>query len=189
MPGTAWAQDNKPSKRPTKPTASASKKTVPRAALIDGQAETRLLAIYQLIGQGQQRQALTDAENLVRDHPNFQLAQLVLGDLLAARARPLRQVGAVPGAHVAGIVGTTDTLSVLREESRQRLQAQHARPPANTIPAQFLALSPRQRHAVAVDASRSQLGWATRRCSPTSPPRPCTASGYPRSPGPRYMSG
>mgnify|MGYP000846782755 FL=1 len=157
MPGTAWAQDNKPSKRPTKPTASAPKKTVPRAALIDGQAETRLLAIYQLIGQGQQRQALTDAENLVRDHPNFQLAQLVLGDLLAARARPLRQVGAVPGAHVAGIVGTTDTLSVLREESRQRLQAQHARPPANTIPAQFLALSPRQRHAVAVDASRSRL--------------------------------
>ena len=32
----------------------------------------------------------------MRDHPNFQLAQLVYGDLLTARARPLRALGDVP---------------------------------------------------------------------------------------------
>lgn len=95
--GFRRAQDNKPSKRPTKPTASAPKKTAPRAALIDGQAETRLLAIYQLIGQGQQRQALTDAENLVRDHPNFQLAWYWAICWRHAHAR-YAQVGAVPEA-------------------------------------------------------------------------------------------
>ena len=184
--GIAWSQDHQPSKRAAKPAATATKKaavpaakatalalpavkvaapaakasapaTTPATALIDGQAENRLLAIYQLISEGQQRHALEEADRLVNDHPNFQLAQLVLGDLLAARARPLRKVGAVPGSQVADLAGTVDTLSVLREESRQRLHAQHIRPPADTIPAQFLALSPRQRHAVAVDASRSRL--------------------------------
>ena len=48
-------------------------------------------------------------------------------------------------------------LEELRNESRQRVDAQRSRPPANTIPAQFLELSPRSRHAIAVDASRSRL--------------------------------
>ncbi|SER01750.1 L,D-transpeptidase catalytic domain [Giesbergeria anulus] len=145
--------------QPSKPTNKASKKAPP-AALVDGQAESRLLEVYQSISQGQHRQALAGAEALVRDYPNFQLAQLVLGDLWAARARPAQPTGAVPGAHLpSNLASATDNknLDVLREESRRRLQALHARPPANTIPAQFLTLSPRQRHAVAVDASRSRL--------------------------------
>lgn len=147
----ASAQEAKTSKTNSKTT---------RAPLVDGQAETRLLEVYQLVSQGQHRQALAGVEALVRDYPNFQLAQLVLGDLLAARARPAQQVSAVPGAHVPSnlaIPAENSNLQVLREESRRRLQALHARPPANTIPAQFLSLSPRQRHAVAIDASRSRL--------------------------------
>ncbi len=151
----ASAQENKASKA-----SKASSKTS-LAPLVDGQAENRLIDIYQTIGQGQHREALAAAEALVRDYPNFQLAQLVLGDLLAARARPSAQpVTAVPGAHVSSnlaLSSDNSNLRVLREESRRRLQALHARPPANTIPAQFLTLSPRQRHAVAVDASRSRL--------------------------------
>jgi murein L,D-transpeptidase YafK len=38
-----------------------------------------------------------------------------------------------------------------------RLKALRERPPAGTIPSQFLALSPRNKHAIAVDASRSRL--------------------------------
>ena len=151
----ASAQENKASK------ASKARSKTSQAPLVDGQAENRLLEIYQTIGQGQHREALAAAEALVRDYPNFQLAQLVLGDLLAARARPPAQpVTAVPGAHVSSnlaLSSDNSNLQVLREESRRRLQALHARPPANTIPAQFLTLSPRQRHAVAVDASRSRL--------------------------------
>ncbi|GAB3362417.1 hypothetical protein GCM10027395_24580 [Giesbergeria sinuosa] len=150
---SAIAQDPKTSARAS---AKASSKAPP-AALVDGQAETRLLEIYQSVGQGQHREALAGAESLVRDYPNFQLAQLVLGDLLAARARPAQQISAVPGAHLPATTTENHNLNVLREESRRRLQALHARPPANTIPAQFLTLSPRQRHAVAVDASRSRL--------------------------------
>jgi len=151
---TAQATAQQPSKS-TKSTPKA-----PPAALVDGQAEASLLEVYQSIAQGQHRQALSAAEALVRAYPNFQLAQLVLGDLLAARAKPMQAVDVVPGANVLGnLSGAKENtnLNVLREESRRRLQALHARPPANTIPAQFLTLSPRQRHAVAVDASRSRL--------------------------------
>jgi L,D-transpeptidase YnhG len=48
-------------------------------------------------------------------------------------------------------------LNELREESLQRLKALRERPPANALPSQFLALSERNKHAIAVDASRSRL--------------------------------
>lgn len=120
----------------------------------DGEAELRLIEVYRLIGQAQGRQALAKAEALVRDHPNFQLAQLVYGDLLAAQARPLRAPGDVPegAAHPA-----TQALADLREESQLRLRALRERPPEGTVPAQFLQLSMRSRHAIAVDTSRARL--------------------------------
>ena len=152
----ALAQSN--NKASTKNSAKAAKKS--NAPLVDGQGETRLLAVYQLVGQGQHRQALKDSEQLVREYPHFQLAQLVLGDLLAARAKPVQAMGAVPGSYLPSTLASTpanNNLKVLREESQRRLQALQARPPVNTIPAQFLTLSPTQRHAVAVDASRSRL--------------------------------
>ncbi len=120
----------------------------------DGEAEARLIAVYQLVGQARGRDALRAAEKLVRDHPNFQLAQLAYGDLLASQARPIRSFGDVPDttANAAGPV-----LADLREESRMRLKALRERPVAGTIPSQFLSLSPQNRHAIAVDASRSRL--------------------------------
>ncbi|HQQ71835.1 MAG TPA: hypothetical protein PLL92_16205, partial [Alicycliphilus sp.] len=86
------------------PAKKVKRKPPPRAAapLHDGEAERRLLEISQLTAQGRAREALPLAERLVRDHPNFQLAQLALGDLLAARARPLGRVGdVVPAPAVA----------------------------------------------------------------------------------------
>ncbi|MBY0454833.1 MAG: L,D-transpeptidase family protein [Burkholderiaceae bacterium] len=138
--------------------ASAAKaEAKPVAPLQDGQAETRLLEVYQRISQGDQRQALTQAEALVRDYPDFQLAHLVLGDLLSARSRSVARVGDVPGAERSNSSTVTTSLQQLRDESERRLQAQRHRPPENTVPAQFLMLSERSRHAVAVDASRSRL--------------------------------
>ena len=125
-----------------------------QAARRDGEAESRLIEIYRLIGEGRTKLALTRAEALVKAHPNFQLAQLVYGDLLTAHSRPLRVLGDVPDttARVAA-----PALSELREESQMRLKAWRERPPAGTIPSQFLMLSNRNRHAIAVDASRSRL--------------------------------
>jgi murein L,D-transpeptidase YafK len=48
-------------------------------------------------------------------------------------------------------------LAELREESQRRVRALRERPEAGTIPSQFLALSQKTRHAIAVDASRSRL--------------------------------
>jgi L,D-transpeptidase YnhG len=129
---------------------------LPAARLLaaDGAAEARLIEIYRLTGAGRTREAMAKAERLVRDQPNFQLAQLVYGDLLAAHARPVRSFGDVPESLARG---TKDTLAELRFESQMRLKALRERPPAGTIPSQFLALSPRNKHAIAVDASRSRL--------------------------------
>lgn len=125
-----------------------------RPALQDGQAEARLIAIYRRIGAGQMREAFADAEKLVHDHPNFQLAQLVYGDLLAARSRPVRGPGDIP--ELAGGAGA-QLLAELREESQLRIRALRERPPAGSVPAQFLQLAPSSRHAIAVDTSRARL--------------------------------
>lgn len=124
------------------------------APVRDGEAEARLIEIYRLIGQAQTRAALARAETLVREHPNFSLAQLVYGDLLMAQQRPVRAFGDVPDSAVrtAG-----QALAELREESQLRIRALRERPPAGAIPAQFVQLSPKNRHAIAIDTSRARL--------------------------------
>ena len=125
-----------------------------KPAAREGEAEARLIEIYRLIGKANGREALKRAQSLVADYPNFQLAQLVYGDLLSSQTRPIRNFGAVPDtmAQAAGPI-----LPELREESLLRLKALRDSPPLGTIPSQFLALSPRSRHAIAIDTSRSRL--------------------------------
>ena len=120
----------------------------------DGVAEARLIEVYKLIGHAQNREALAKADRLVAEFPHFQLAQLVLGDLLAAQTRPLKAFGDVPEALAAG---ASAALAELREESQRRVRALRERPAAGTVPSQFLALSQKSQHAIAVDASRSRL--------------------------------
>ncbi len=119
-----------------------------------GLAEARLIKVYQLVAKAQHREALAKAERLVQDYPHFQLAQLVYGDLLAARIRPVHTLGDVPQAMREA---AAPVLRELREESQMRLKALRERPLPGTVPSQFLALSPRNKHAIAVDASRSRL--------------------------------
>ncbi len=120
----------------------------------EGAAEARLIEIYGLIGRSRHQEALQKASRLVDDIPHFQLAQLVYGDLLAARARPLATMGDVP-APLAAAAGPA--LQDLRDESLKRMKALRERPPAGAIPSQFLTLSQRSKHAIAVDASRARL--------------------------------
>ena len=125
-----------------------------RTSPLLGEAEARLIGIYRLIQQSQSRAALIEAEALTRDHPNFQLAQLVLGDLLNLQARPVKQLGDVANTQA---LEASQQLLELREQSRRRLAALTERPPEGTVPSQFLTLSSSSRHAIAVDASRSRL--------------------------------
>ncbi len=118
------------------------------------QAEARLLQIYQLIGQGKTREALKLSDKLVVDHPNFALAQLVHGDLLVAQTQPLRSLGDVPEATVRAAPGV---LTDLREESLLRIRALREKPAVGLQPANFVRLSARNKHAIAVDASRARV--------------------------------
>jgi murein L,D-transpeptidase YafK len=149
----AHAQARSHAQATAKPVAKPA--AAPQREPRDGEAEARLIEIYKLIGQSSPREALRKAESLVRDHPNFQLAQLVYGDLLAGFTRPLRAPGDVP--EITASKTAAPLLAELRQESLLRLRALRERPAPGTVPSQFLALSPRNKHAIAIDASRSRL--------------------------------
>ncbi len=120
----------------------------------DGVAEARLIDIYRLIGSANTRDALRKAEKLVADYPHFQLAQLVYGDLLSALARPVQTIGDVPpDVAQAGLLN----LQALRAESQLRIAAIKQPPPQDAIPSQFVALSKRNKHAIAVDTAKARL--------------------------------
>ena len=120
----------------------------------DGEAEARLIEVYQLVGAARGREAMFKAEALVRDHPNFQLAQLVYGDLLSSQSRAVRMMGDVPDTTARA---AAPMLADLRDESMLRLKALRERPPPGSLPSQFLTLSVRNKHAIAVDTSRARL--------------------------------
>jgi murein L,D-transpeptidase YafK len=147
---TAAAAAAKGAPRSKAAAASASSAALQQAS----SAEARLIAVYELFGRGQPRPALAKARDLVRDYPNFQLAQLVYADLLATQVPPAHAFSDATGI---GRLRSDPAMADLREESRRRLQALRDRPPAGTVPSQFLALSTRSRYAIAVDASRSRL--------------------------------
>ncbi|MGQ0711122.1 MAG: L,D-transpeptidase family protein [Rhodoferax sp.] len=138
---------------PTKTRASLGRS--PTDAENAGMAEARLIEIYKLIGAEKPRQALEQALRLVRDYPHFQLAHLVLGDLLSAQSRPLQGLGDVPGTDIPN--GAASTLADLRLESARRMAALREAPPPGLVPSQFVNLSPQSRHAIAIDAARSRL--------------------------------
>ena len=148
----AWGT-GQPALAAKKPPVAASAPPAPKTPEA-GQAEARLIDIYQLLAAAQSRQALDKAERLVQDYPNFHLAQLVYGDILASRKRPVRLLGDVPTPLAADSLTGLDEL---RAESKARLKALTERPPASAVPAEFVNLSPRNRHAIAVDTSRSRL--------------------------------
>ena len=145
--GPAWARKHKEKSK----VVSAARASAPVAATPTDPAEKRLLGIYQLTAQGRASEALEQALSLTRDFPNFQLAQLALGDLLSARARPLARFGDAPNTDAE------PTLADLRQESLQRMSAERQPPPPGAIPSAFVEIADRTHHAIAIDASRSRL--------------------------------
>ena len=162
-PAHQGAREAKPRAKKTAgaQTASATSRATPRKAAASSAAlqeasgaEARLIAVYELFGRGQARPALAKARDLVRDYPNFQLAQLVYADLLATQVPPAHGFSDASGI---ARLRSDPAMAELRDESQRRLQALRERPPAGTVPSQFLALATRSRYAIAVDASRSRL--------------------------------
>jgi L,D-transpeptidase YnhG len=134
--------------------ATTTKSDGASSKLKEGLAEARLIEIYHLVGQGRNREALDKATALAQELPTFQLAQLVYGDLLNSRIRSVQTFGDVP---TEMIQNASATLADLREESKRRMRALRERPPVGALPSNFQHLSPRSKHAIAIDASRSRL--------------------------------
>ncbi len=101
------------------------------------------------VGENRLDAALDEVDSLLRINPNFKLAQLVKGDLLLARSRPINAFGDAPNAPRELVQG-------LQEEAQVRLQrAQQQQPVA--IPRYLWQLNSKQRHVVVVDTSKSTL--------------------------------
>jgi murein L,D-transpeptidase YafK len=93
--------------------------------------------------------ALTSINKLLDRYPNFRLAQLIKGDLLLARARPISTIGNAQDGR--------DQQADLREEAKVRIQAISDPVNPNLIPEELLLLSGEIRYALAVDAARARL--------------------------------
>ncbi|HEX7638595.1 MAG TPA: L,D-transpeptidase [Burkholderiaceae bacterium] len=126
----------------------------PFVAAFKGSPESRLIGIYQAIGEQKTDIAIDAAASLVHDVPGFRLAQLVYGDLLSARmGNSPRFTTPPPDAPPA----EKTELAQLHDEAVARLQALQERPPAGEVPAEFILLPRAVHHAIAVDTSRQRL--------------------------------
>jgi L,D-transpeptidase YnhG len=119
-----------------------------------GHAEAKLIEAYRLVGQGRAREALRVVDALLAEYPNFRLALLLQGDLLAALTRPVQRFADVPESMLAL---RTKELDAFQQEALARLRALREPAPTDMVPREFVKLSTATRHAIAVDASRSRL--------------------------------
>ncbi|NND61117.1 MAG: L,D-transpeptidase family protein [Gammaproteobacteria bacterium] len=108
--------------------------------------EQRLIAILDDIRHGQLDRAEYQVQDLIEDKPNFRLAQLVYGDLLASRA-------GVPVAFET----RRDQVESLMAEARQRWRHYRSQESKEYLPESLLQLADSQEHAVVVDLSSSRM--------------------------------
>lgn len=112
--------------------------------------EPLLAHIFEQIEQNHLDVALQQVEVLIKAYPNFHLANLIKGDLLLARARPIEAFGNSANAPAG-------KLADLRAEAIVRLNATREKPPANTVPRYLLQMPPDQKYAIVVDMQKSRL--------------------------------
>lgn len=130
------------------PAASAA---APPVTFSDSGPEAQLAKIFGEIEQNRLDNALAQTEALLRQHPNFRLANLIKGDLLLARSMPISTFGNAANA-------PPEKLADLREEAIARLKAYRAKPTvANYVPRYLLQLEPDQKYAIVVDTQKSRL--------------------------------
>jgi len=113
-------------------------------------AEAMLVQSLLSVRANRLEDALRQIDTLLQRTPNFRLAQLVKGDLLMARARPINNIG---NAHDAPAEAVND----LREEARARLQRYRLEPPKDLVPKYLLQMQPQQKYAIVVDTTKSTL--------------------------------
>ncbi len=111
--------------------------------------EERLLSVIDTFRDGDLDGALSMVEDLVAAVPNYRLAHLVHGDLMAAWAGQ-------PVSFETSSRLSRDSITPLLEEVRQRYRGTGFSPNQG-VPSALLKMTPEQKHAVAVDLSLSRL--------------------------------
>lgn len=128
----------------------------PKPHSVDGsaqpqpEAEALLVKTLLAIRNNQLDVALGEIDRVIQSYPNFRLAHLIKGDLLLARARPIREIGAMPNA-------PRDRIADLRDEARVRLARYQSERPTDRVPKYLLQLNAEQKYALVVDTGRSTL--------------------------------
>jgi murein L,D-transpeptidase YafK len=112
-----------------------------------------LIEVYKNLASSDYQLAQTKVEELIQYFPNFQLAHLIHGDLIAMRTRPTVQFGS---AHVNNDT-VENKLRDLHQEALARLKAITERPKADLIPSNLLQMSKDQKYALVMDAKRARI--------------------------------
>ncbi len=121
-----------------------------KAGELDSRAmEALLVKSLNSVGSNRLDAALHEVDTLLSINPNFKLAQMLKGDLLMARAKPLSGFGNDPDA-------PSDKINDLRDEARARLQRVQQQT-VTSAPRFIWQLNPQQRYAIVVDTSKSTL--------------------------------
>lgn len=121
-----------------------------QAAEITSKAlESMLVNSLNAVGSNKLDAALSEVDAMLKTNPNFKLAQMLKGDLLMARAKPLNDFGNDPDA-------PKDKLNDLRDEARARLQRVQQQP-FTGVPRFIWQLDPQQHYVIVVDTSKSTL--------------------------------
>ncbi len=112
--------------------------------------EDQLLQAVDALRGGDSGLALRELRVLVQSEPNFRLAQLLYGQVLAQRS----------GAHglVSPLADDQDPhVRELLDEYRSRISETQSGPPAGTLPSSILRLSSDHRYAIVADLPRSRV--------------------------------
>jgi murein L,D-transpeptidase YafK len=102
------------------------------------------------IGDSKFASAFDHIDSLLAVNPNFRLAQLVKGDLLLSRTRPLHSIGNASG-------GSAEQVAGLRDEARARLMRSQIEPSLELAPRYLLQLPKDEKLALVLDSNKSTL--------------------------------
>ena len=102
------------------------------------------------IGDSKFSSAFDHIDSLLLSNPNFRLAQLVKGDLLLSRTRPINSIGNASG-------GSAEQVAGLRDEARVRLARSQIEPSSDMAPRYLLQLPAKEKLALVLDSTKSTL--------------------------------
>lgn len=112
-----------------------------------------LIEVYKNLASSDYQMAQAKVEELIRYFPNFQLAHLIHGDLIAMRTRSTVQFGSAQVSNNS----IESKLQDLHQEALARLKAITERPSADLIPSNLLQMSKDQKYVLVMDAKRARI--------------------------------